>query len=437
MTVFIIIAALMAAIACAWIVWPLMRGRTAPDIVREASNVAILRDQMGELDRDVASGLIAREQYDVARRELEQRVIEESRAAPAPKSASVPLRGGAKIAVALAGVIPIAAVAIYFGLGNRDAFDPAVQTAQNPASHELSGQQVEEMVAKLAARLEKEPDNAEGWLILARSYYSLGRMSEATRAFARVTQLMPDNAEVLANYADATAAVEGTLDGKAKGLIERALKVDPTQWKALALAGTAAFNRKDYATAIGYWENTKKSVPADSQLAQSIDASIAEARELGGLKSALAQASPATAGDAKTDANQSVRAAADTTKSGAAGAASPGATLTGEVKLAADVAAKVAPGDTVFVFARAVQGPKMPLAIVRMQAKDLPAKFAFDDSMAMTPQMKLSNQSEVVVGARVSKSGQAMPQSGDLEGLSPPVKVGTSGIAVVIDKMLP
>lgn len=425
MTVFVIVAAVMAAIACAWIVVPLVRGRVAPDIVREASNVAILRDQLAELDRDVAQGVIAREQYEGARRELEQRVIEESKALPAAASAPVS-HAGAKIAIAMAVIVPIAAAAIYYGLGNRSAFDPAMQVAQQAPNHEITGDQVNEMIAKLSARLEKEPNNAEGWVILARSYYALGRMPEATRAFERATALVPDDAQLLADYADAVGAVEGSLDGKAATLVDRALKVDPKQWKALALAGTAAFNRKDYATAVSYWERMKQSVPADSQIAQSAEASIAEARELGGLKATLAASSP-NASEAKP---------APSAPPSASSAPLAAAAVAGEVKIASAVASKVGPNDTVFVFARAAQGPKMPLAIVKMQVKDLPAKFAFDDSMAMTPEMKLSNQSEVVIGARVSKSGQAMPQAGDLEGLSQPVKIGANGVAVVIDKTI-
>ena len=430
MTVFVIVAAAMAVIACAWVVVPLMRARSTPDIVREASNVAILRDQLAELERDVTQGVIAREQYDVARRELEQRVIEESQAAPATASVPAASRSGAKIAIAVAVAFPIVAAALYFGLGNRAAFDPAAQVAAEAPNHELTGEQVNEMVTKLAARMEKEPDNAEGWVILARSYYALRRMPEAVRAFEHATKLVPDNAELLADYADAVGVIEGRLDGKSAPLIERALKADPKHWKSLALAGTAAFNRKDYTQAVSYWDRMKQVVPPESPMAQSIDASIAEARELGGLKGSVSASAMVAA------APKSVMPKAAETKA-AASATLPGATVAGEVKLVPTLAGKAAPTDTVFVFARAAQGPKMPLAIVKMQVKDLPAKFAFDDSMAMTPEMKLSNQAEVVIGARVSKSGQAMPQSGDLEGLSSPVKVGASGVAVVIDKTLP
>ncbi len=218
--------------------------------------------------------------------------------------------------------------------------------------------------------------------------------------------------------------------GKSLELIERALKADPTHWKALALAGTAAFNRKDYKGAVAYWERMKATVPPGSPIAGSIDASIAEARELGGL-------------EARSGARQRPPPAIATSKAPSSpvpapqAAASPGATIGGTVSLAPALAARVAPTDTVFIFARASEGPRMPLAILRKQVKDLPVAFTLDDSMAMAPNFALSNFPSVIVGARVSKSGSASPQSGDLEGLSPAVRIGATGLAVVIDRTLP
>jgi cytochrome c-type biogenesis protein CcmH len=269
------------------------------------------------------------------------------------------------------------------------------------------------MVADLAARLEKEPDNVNGWVVLARSYAVMNRHGDAVKAYERVIQLVPNDPDLLADYADALAVtMGGNLSGKPLELAKRALAADPTHWKALALVGTEAFNRKDYKTAIAYWEKLKATAPPGSPIAQSIDSSIAEARELGGIKGAAAPP-PVVA------------------------AAPVGGRVAGKVDLSPALKAKVAPTDTVFVFARAAEGPRMPLAIVRKQVRDLPIEFALDDSMAMAPNMKLSSFAEVVVGARVSRSGNATPQSGDLEGLSRPVKVGATGIAVVIDSALP
>lgn len=411
MIAFALVATAMVAVALAWIVVPLARRRGAADVDRDASNAAILRDQVAELDADLARGALTAESHAEARRELERRVLEEVSAAGEAGKA----RGAPWAAAALAGVLPVLAVLLYLVIGTPEALGPqAGASGGADGGHQVTREEVERMVADLAARLEKEPGNVKGWIILARSYAVMGRHDDAARAFERVVPLAPNDPDILADYADALAVTQGgNLSGKPLELAQRALAADPTHWKALALIGTEAFNRKDYKTAIAYWEKLKATAPPDSPMRQQIDASIAEARALGGIK-----------GDAKPPA--------------AAAAAAPAAgRVTGKVDLSPALKAKVAPTDTVFVFARAAEGPRMPLAILRKQVKDLPVEFALDDSMAMAPNMKLSSFAEVVVGARVSRSGNATPQSGDLEGLSRPVKVGASGVAVVIDNTLP
>jgi cytochrome c-type biogenesis protein CcmH len=302
---------------------------------------------------------------------------------------------------------------LYLVVGTPAALGPQAPASVAGGAHNFTPEQVEKMVSDLAARLEKEPDNLEGWVVLARSYYALKRFDAAAKAFERVVKLAPDEPDLLADYADALAtAGGGTLGGKPLALVKRALEIDPTHWKALALAGTEAFNRKDYGTAVAFWEKLRATAPAGSPIAESIDASIAEARQLGGLEPGAKPAAPAAA-------------------------AAPAARVAGKVSISPDLLGKAAPTDTVFVFARAAEGPRMPLAIVRKQVKDLPFDFALDDSMAMAPNMKLSSFPAVVVGARISKSGNATPQSGDLEGLSKPVKLGATGVAIVIDRALP
>jgi cytochrome c-type biogenesis protein CcmH len=292
------------------------------------------------------------------------------------------------------------------------------------------------MAAQLTTKLQQDPNNAEGWVMLARTYYALKRFPDAAGAFERAVALVPDNAALLSDYADTLGAAQGgTLAGKPTEIIDRALKADPNYWKALALAGTAAFDAKDYRKAVEYWERTKKVVPAESDFAKGLDGSIAEARELGGM--AAFSAAPATAAPASASAAMKPAPDAITAPAKAAPAATGGKALAGTVRLAPSMVAQAAPDDVVFVFARAAQGSRMPLALVRTQVKDLPYAFTLDDSNAMAPDMVLSKFSEVVVGARVSKSGQAMPASGDLEGLSAPVKPGAAGVAVVIDRTLP
>jgi cytochrome c-type biogenesis protein CcmH len=445
---FVLIATLMLAVALAWILVPLLRRRSTVDINREVSNVAILRDQLRELEADVAIGTMPAERLEQARRELEQRVLEESTSSATPGEAPL-TRAGAWSAIAVGALVPIAAAVIYAFLGNPEAFAPQAQQSAAPAgAHGTESAQVEDMVAKLAAKLENEPSNTEGWVVLARTYYTMKRFPEAARAFEKAVALTGDVPDLLADYADTLGAAQGgNLQGKPMELVQRALKVDPTHWKALALAGTAAFEQKDYRKAVEYWERLKPTVPPDSDIARSIDASIAEARELGGLPAGPVATAPMAVPLPKTSAAQAPVQTAATALPAAPGpraaapasptAAASGTSVSGNVKLGASVAGKAAPTDTVFIFARPAEGSRMPLAIMRVLVKDLPASFTLDDSMAMTPEMKISAFPEIVVGARVSKTGSAMPSPGDLEGLSKPLKGGTRGIAIVIDSARP
>lgn len=443
MTAFVLVAAVMIAIAVACVLVPLLRGGKPAGVALDTSNVEILRDQLSELDADLASGAMPRERYDEARRELDQRVLEDLKAGAV--GSAPPTQSAAWTAAILAGTIPVVALVLYVALGNFDAFAPAgarvATEAKGGAEHEMTREQIEGMAAKLAAKLEREPENAEGWSMLARTYYALNRYTDAVPAFERATTLLPNDAGLLADYADAMGAAEGGLHGKSQALIARALAADPTHWKALALAGTAAFERKEYQKAADYWEKTKATIPPDSPLAGSIDSSIAEARQLGGLPplpgSPTAQVAAAPARQETAKAAAAPPASASSGAAVASAAPATNASIAGTVTLAPALAAKVAPTDTVFIFARAAEGPKMPLAILRKQVKDLPAAFTLDDSMAMAPNFALSKFPSVVVGARVSKSGNAAPQAGDLEGFSPAVTIGATGLTVVIDRALP
>jgi len=424
---FIIVAAIMVAVALAWVLVPLVRHRRSDIVAREASNVAILRDQLKELDNDVASGALAPAQHEQAKHELEQRVLEE--AAPLPGTATpTTARAGKRTVWVIAGIIPLAAIALYALWGNLDAFSPIAELGT--AQHEINPQQMNEMVAKLAAKLEKEPGNAEGWMILARSYYAMQRFPDAVRAFERVNKLVPNEPNVLVDYADALAASQQSLQGRPTELVMQALQIDPANWKGLALAGSAAFDRNDYKQAVAYWEQLKQVLPSDSPMAKSVDSSIAEARQLGGI------ASRGAPSELAKSVSPTISASAEM-PSGTAPASPATAKVEGTVTLAPQVAAKASPDDTVFIFARPAEGPRMPLAIIKRQVKDLPTKFTLDDSMAMTPNATLASYPQIVVGARVSKSGNAMPKPGDLEGYSLPVKAGATGLNVVIDRTLP
>jgi cytochrome c-type biogenesis protein CcmH len=280
-------------------------------------------------------------------------------------------------------------------------------------------EQVEQMVAQLAERMQTRPDDAEGWLMLGRSQMMLGRLPEALAAYERLVQLRPNDAGTLVDYADALGVKNGrTLDGEPTRIIERALKIEPDHLKGLVLAGTAAFNRNDFAVAVKHWERAVQVGPPGSEIVELARGGIAEARERGKLP-ASAAATPEPAAAAAP----------------AAGSAS--AAVRGTVRLTAALKDQAAAEDTVFIFARPDDGSRMPLAIIRKQVRDLPFEFTLDDSTSMSPATRLSGVKRVIVGARISKSGQAMPQPGDLEGLSAPVDVGAQGVVVEIGTRRP
>ena len=277
------------------------------------------------------------------------------------------------------------------------------------------------MVGKLAERLKTTPDDVQGWTMLARSYTVLRRFDEAIPAYARAAELDPNNAALLADYADAVAATQQTANNpQSMALIERALKADPKHFKALALSGSAAFDRGDYAVAISpSGRRSPIQLPPDSELAPRVQAMIADARgKLAGNDAAPA-ASPPTQVAAARPAASAARPAA-------------GTSVSGTVTLDPALAAQAAPGDSVFVFARAASGSRMPLAVQRAQVKDLPLAFKLDDSMAMAPGMTLSSASQLTVGARISKSGTAIAQPGDLSGEITGVAPGANNLAIRI-----
>jgi cytochrome c-type biogenesis protein CcmH len=304
-------------------------------------------------------------------------------------------------------------------------------------------EQIEALVAQLAERMQSRPDDAEGWLMLARSQMMLGRLPEALAAYEHLAKLRPDDASTLVDYADALAIQNGrTLEGEPLRLIQRALKLEPDNLKALVLAGSAAFNRQDDVMAVFYWDRAVSIGPAEHEIVQMARDGAAAARERSKVPAAAGLA--VAAGAAGPAAKPATPAAAAATGPAAApnavaptAAAAAASAVSGTVRLSAQLKAQAAPEDSVFIFARPADGSRMPLAILRKQVKDLPLNFTLDDSLAMSPAARLSLAQQVIVGARISKSGQAMPQSGDLQGLSAPVKVGTTGLVVEISSAVP
>jgi cytochrome c-type biogenesis protein CcmH len=309
-----------------------------------------------------------------------------------------------RLALALALSLPAAAVALYLQVGRPDALTmpPALlAAAATPADHGPAEEDIPAMVERLAERLRREPEDIDGWHMLARSYSAMNRYQEAAAAYAQLAALLPQDAGVLADYADVLATAQGgALTGEPERLVERALAIDPQQVKALALSGSAAFAHGDFALAEKRWLAVLPQIPEDSEFARSTQAGIAAARSRQGLTAAP---------PAKADA--------------------AAASLSGTVRLAPG-SALPAPGQTLFIFARAADGPPMPLAAIKRPAGDLPLRFELNDSHALSPGTRLADAGPLLVGARISANGSATPQPGDLEGLTGPVAAGASGLAI-------
>lgn len=392
MTQFILAAAALLVAALLLLLRPWRKPNTqTPDAPRAQIVASLYRDALGEIERDRANGLLSDADHAQARAEIERRVLEDS-AGDAPMAA--PSTGRGVTWAVLAGSLPIAAVALYVALGTPAALDER-------AVRGVTAADVEQMVAGLAARLADQPDDPKGWAMLARSYRMMQRFPQAARAFERIGPTLEQDPDLLAAYADVLGMLAGgELEGRPSELLNRALKLAPDHPLALSLAATAATRRQDKPTALALWRRLEALLPPGSE-------------DAGWVQQQVAALQAGTGGNAQA----------------------PGKSISGRVSLAPQLAGAVKPDDTLFIFARAAQGSRMPLAILRKKAGDLPLEFRLDDSLAMNPAAKLSSAAQVVVEARISKSGQATPSKGDLFVASEPLAPGASGLALRIDRV--
>lgn len=414
MGVFVLAAAVLVAVTLLLLLRPWRKAPKAESASTREINAGVYRDQLQELDRDLAAGLISAPDHEQARAELQRRLLDDVNVGETASTAA-PF-GSRRTSLALAVLLPLAAAGLYTWLGSPAALDPQ-------ATRVATQQDVEKMVSDLAARMAKDPSDPKGWIVLARSYRVMNRLPEAEDAFNHIGESLYQNATLLAEYADVLATrAMGNFDGKPMEIVKRALEIDPQNPMALSLAATAAYNRNDFAGAVAQWERLLTIVPPDSDDAKWLSEAVSKTRAQMGAPVATAQAASGPA-DKKTAA--------------AATPAAPGAAISGRVSLAPALAGKVQPTDTVFVFARAPQGPRMPLAVQRGRVSDLPFDFKLDDSMAMSPEFKISGAPEVRIEARISKNGSATPGPGDLIGTGPVVKPGAGKVEVVIDQVRP
>ena len=401
MMVFWIVAVLLIAAALLFLLPPLIqKGQAQKDedtFDRDELNATIFKDQLAELERDLSVNVLTQEQFETAKHDLERSFLQDSNTEVEQPVSQMDRVIGRSAAVVITILIPIMAVTIYnmIGAGEAGLHPEDARPQVQAEGHEGT---LEEQVRKLQDHLQQNPDDAEGWMMLARSYYFLKQYGPAAETFARASSLQQDsNAELLADYADALAMANGrNMAGKPYELVKKALELQPKLQKALWLAGTATYQSANFEATLGYWKRLLEIFPKGSENYVQMQKNIGEIQQKLGMPVDAVEQASSVAG---------------------------GPSISGVVSLDETLMLDAAIGDTVFVYARAATGPRMPLAIVRKTVKDLPFEFTLDDSMAMRPNMKLSSFQQVVVGARISKTGNAMPQPGDLQVVSQPMSV--------------
>ena len=384
--VFLLLVGALIVIALLFILPPLWRKHADLDIDLDQRNVKIAQQRLAELKENLGSGGLSQTQYDEQLADLEQALSDDLDIQSKVSSESIQSRW---IIYVLVIALPLLAGTLYWTLGNYQAVSHSAEMAIDTDAIKMA--EINKMVNGLAEKLKNNPGDAQGWLMLGRSYDVLEQHAQAIEAFAHAYQLLGDQAEILLLYADALGYVnDRSLIGKPSELIFKALALEPDNMKALWLGGMAKAQEGDAVTATRLWKKLESLLPPDSEYQQ----------EIQGLLAKLASESPDALAQSEAEPVAAVSSAA----------------ITVQVSLAPELIKSAAATDTVFVYAQALSGPKMPLAIVRKLVSDLPITVSLNDTMAMMPTMKLSNFSEVKLLARVSKSGNAMSQAGDLIG---------------------
>ncbi|MGD8936058.1 MAG: c-type cytochrome biogenesis protein CcmI, partial [Thiogranum sp.] len=385
MTVFWMLAALLVVVAMLFVIPPLLRKPRSSGVQGDALNVQVIRDQLSELRADLESGRLDHTAYAAARRDLERELLDDVEAGQSESPGEV--GKGRWLAILLVVLVPAMAVGLYQQIGTGGAVQ-AIAAAESGTPSMPGKHSLEAMVALLAEKMQKDPGNVEGWTLLGRSYVAMNRFNDAADAYRHALQLSANDPEVLSSYADVLVAVNnGAFTDEVGQLLDKALAVDPHHPKSLWLRGHWRFRHNDYAGAIEDWKAVMLALPPGDENLATIEQQIRTAQSR--LGQPLDEIVPAAAAQPDTTGSTNVAA---------------GGSVRVRVSLDPALKDKASPDDTLFIYARAVQGPRMPLAIVRKRVADLPVDVTLDDSMAMSPAMVLSKFGEVTVGARVSKS---------------------------------
>ena len=400
---FVIIALGIALCVAAIFLWVLLREKKPVTQASQANaNAKVYRDQILDLDREHDSGHISDEEWQQSRDELSLRLLEDTSAVDDPAAKTE--KPAIWTAVVLAVALPLGSMGMYMWVGQPEALNPlALKTPDQVDPKDLT-----KMAQTLAEKLQDKPDNLQGWVMLGRTYRTLENFDAALRAYDSALKLSDDDDLKLERIEVIAMQRQGQFEGEPWNVIREVLQRDPQHFGALLTAGSASYAEGKFADALKYWEQARKPLDANNPDLEGLESAIATVRERLGMPPAKA-----------------------------APAATSGLNVTGQVNLSASLKSKASPNDVVFIYATPANGDRMPLAIFKTTVSQLPFNFTLDDSTAMAPDRKLSAAGEVMVKVRVTKSGNAMPQSGDLSGSLGPVKVGAKGLKLEIKDQIP
>jgi cytochrome c-type biogenesis protein CcmH len=411
MALFALLAAGLVALSLA-VLLRALNGASSPTQTPTAGHRAVLQAQWAQLNDDLSLGKLDPTEHARSRDELMLRMLEDEAGARQPRPALRPPATGGT-AWALVGGLPLLVLAVYSFTGSPQAVNWRAAEGDNSMGR-AEMRDVEEMIGQMAQRLRQggnQPPHeaAQAWAMVAQSYAGLQRFADAEAAYARASELEPRQPQWLADRADMLAMANGQrTEGEPERLVQRALLLDPTHLKSLALAGSMAYQRQDMAAALDHWRRARAQATEGSAFASELDRSIAAAQASARKQPVSVATEPAKA-----------------------------AGITGTVRLSPALAQRVSPSDSVFVLVRAIDGPRAPLAVTRHTVADLPLRFELNDSQAMTPEMKLSRFERVEVLVRISRSGNAIPRSGDLFAQSAAITPRSQGLALVVDSEVP
>jgi cytochrome c-type biogenesis protein CcmH len=406
--IFWLLCGAMMLVAVAWVVPPLLGRIRDPFENKRQPDLKARQTALSALDKSLADGKISADEHAGERKRLSDEVLDELTKAARSSAKSTRGRTQTGLASFILVALPAASIGLYAWLGTSEAFQEQFTPVASSEAAQAQAGSISEMVDGLAQRLAKNPDDAEGWIMLARSYMVMERYDQAADAYSQAHTLTGDQPVLLVDFAEAvTLANDNQMEGLPTRLLDRALAIEPQHQKGIWLAGFAAMQREDAEKAVQLWKQLLEQLTPGSPEATAVSDMIAQVR-------------------------------GEATSPAASTQAVDGASLVVTVVLDPELAGKITGEETLFIFARAVDGPPMPLAIQRRTASELPLTITLDDSMSMLPAMTLSGFPIVTVGARISKSGDAIGQSGDLQGILSPVDVaGTAAVEVTISKVLP